>query len=83
MTNRNDGEEFERAVELFYSSLLKGAQNTRVERRVQRKGLDGFREIDILITARIADFDVLTVVECKDHSKEHLINGFGCAEMAA
>ena len=65
----NNGSQFEILLQEIYSVLVSNEQFTQVERNVQLPGLDGPRQIDVLITSQVAGMPLKTVVECRDHNR--------------
>lgn len=66
----NNGKEFESLVVKIYNSLKKQPEHENIQHNIRLKGKDGYRQIDILITSQIANFDIKTIIECKDYSKK-------------
>jgi Restriction endonuclease len=69
MNRKSDGKEFEETVHDLYALLSENEAYQSVQKNVMLPGADGLRQIDVLIKATIANFDVLTIVECRDHSR--------------
>lgn len=66
---RNDGRDFELMVRDLFDMLNKNPSYTSVEHNVQLVGHDGPRQIDILIRAQVTSLDLLTIIECRDHTR--------------
>ena len=50
-----------------------------IHRNVSLPGMDGARQIDVLITSKVAGIEIKTIVECKDYNKKvdvKVIDGF-------
>ncbi len=64
-----EGEKFEHlAVEVF-SKLSEHNDHETIEHDVMLEGPDGPRQIDVLLTGKVGPFEVKTIIECKDYSK--------------
>ncbi len=66
---RDDGKPFERLTHEIFSMLIENPAYMSVEHDVQLGGQDGPRQIDVLIRARVASLDLLTIIECRDHAR--------------
>lgn len=67
MGKKKTGKRYEKFVESIYQTLTISDKNTIVEHDVNVKGHDGTRQIDLLIKSKVADHDLITVVECRDY----------------
>lgn len=65
---KNTGKPFEAFVKSVYDALTEDDRFTSVELNVELPGPDGPRQIDVLLRSRVAHFEVLTVIECRDYS---------------
>jgi len=61
------GTRFERLTEKIFAQLIKNPDYEKVEHDVKLEGKDGPRQIDVLITAKVANITIKTIVECKDY----------------
>ncbi|UII80140.1 restriction endonuclease [Flagellimonas sp. CMM7] len=68
--SKNAGKGFERLAESLFNKLIENSEYESVERDVQLQGKDGLRQVDVLIRSKVASFNMLTVVECKDHNRK-------------
>jgi hypothetical protein len=66
---RNSGIAFEKLLEEIYTALTANDELASVERNVHLEGLDGPRQIDVLIRSKVAGMSLKTIVECRDHNK--------------
>ena len=64
------GTKFEKLTERIFSQLVENPEHEKVEHNVMLEGKDGQRQIDILITYKIAGMSIKTIVECKDYSSK-------------
>lgn len=62
-----EGEGFENLTELIFKKLAASSQFDSVEKNVQIDGKDGKRQIDVLLKTTSAGFELITIIECKDH----------------
>lgn len=69
MMANNDGKEYEDLTAKCYRILSANEKYTSVEQNVKLDGPDGPRQIDVLLRSRVADMDLMTIVECKDYNK--------------
>lgn len=60
------GEEYEALVEQLIAALVSVEGVHQVERDVRVQGLDGLRQIDVLVRTKVGPFDLTMIVECKD-----------------
>jgi hypothetical protein len=65
---KKTGKPFESFVKSVYDALTEDERFTSVEMDVKLPGPDGPRQIDVLLRSRIAHFDLLTIIECRDYS---------------
>ncbi len=65
---KNTGEEFEKLAESIFRKLVKNPQFESVERNVWIDGIDGKRQVDVLIKAEVVGINIITVIECKDYN---------------
>lgn len=65
----NDGSSFEEQVSSLYKILLTEDKLAKISRNERVSGPDGERETDIIIRRSIADFNITTVIECKDYKR--------------
>ena len=63
------GKIFESLVYQIFDAISKTTGYDSVEMDVALEGPDGPRQIDVLIRSKIAGMSILTVIECKDHSR--------------
>lgn len=63
------GTEFELLTTDLFSQLSKDREFESVQHDVMLDGLDGKRQIDVLLTGKVGPFEVKTIIECKDYSK--------------
>lgn len=66
---KNTGKPYERFIYELYTALTKDDRFTSVEKDVMLEGKDGYRQIDVLMRAHVANADLLIVIECRDHGK--------------
>lgn len=69
MANKS-GEGFEKLTEDIYVRLIRYEKFEKVERNVKINGVDGERQIDILLTTYTMGLEIKTIVECKDYNKK-------------
>lgn len=66
---KNDGKFFEKLLSELITIMSASNRYTSVDGpRVFLEGHDGEREFDIVLRSKVCGFDLLTVVECRDHS---------------
>lgn len=63
------GTEFEILTTELFTRLSKDSEFESVEHDVMLDGKDGKRQIDVLLSGKVGPFDVRTIIECKDFSK--------------
>ena len=63
------GTEFEILTTELFSRLSKDREFESVEHNIWLDGHDGKRQIDVLLSGKVGPFDVKTIIECKDFSK--------------
>lgn len=62
------GTKFEKLTEKIFSQLVENPEYEKVEHNVMLEGKDDQRQIDILITSKIAGMTIKTIIECKDYN---------------
>jgi hypothetical protein len=65
----NDGKSFESLVAEFYRRTVAENPGMKVSQNRRITGPDGDREFDVVIEAQVADFLLVTVIECKDYGR--------------
>ena len=65
----NNGQTFEALVAEFYQALLAENSTSQITTQERIAGPDGLREFDIVIRTSVADFESITLVECKDYGR--------------
>lgn len=70
MAKRNDGTGFEKLVESIYWQLKGDDKFQKVEQNIYLDGLDGKRQIDVLVQTQVAGLKISIIVECKDHKRK-------------
>jgi len=70
MSKKNNGKDFEKLTESIYQFLTEDDPSSTVQHNVSVDGSDGKRQIDILITSKIAGMEITTAIECKDYNKK-------------
>lgn len=68
MKKHKDGKQFEKLTAHVFEVLTKN-EAVSVEKDALLDGIDGPRQIDVLMRSRIAGIDILTIVECRDYGK--------------
>ncbi|MGL4473861.1 MAG: restriction endonuclease [Shewanella sp.] len=79
MSNNNNGLAFEMLAERIFEEISRQHDGVSIRRNVSMKGIDGERQIDLLITSNFAGMEFRTIVECKDYNKKvdvKVIDGF-------
>ncbi len=66
----NDGKRYESLVAQLYRALTEGDKRTTVKVNDRIRGCDGLRETDVAIRSKVGDYELLTIVECKDHKRK-------------
>lgn len=61
------GLEFEQLTVDIFEQLIKDNPVESIEHNVQLPGIDGPRQIDILLKGNVGPIEVMTIIECKDH----------------
>ncbi len=69
MTNKKTGKPYEQFVHDIYTILASDDRFTSVEKDVELIGHDGPRQIDVLLRSKVANLELLTVIECRDYTK--------------
>jgi hypothetical protein len=64
---KNTGKPYEVFVSDIYKLLTKDDRYTTVQHDVKIEGQDGPRQIDVLLRSKIANIELLTVIECRDY----------------
>tara|TARA_R110001592_G_scaffold100281_2_gene284686 strand:+ start:919 stop:1830 length:912 start_codon:yes stop_codon:yes gene_type:complete len=67
---KNNGREFEKLTESIFRKFVKNPRYEKVEHNVNLKGIDGPRQIDVLISCKSCGINFVTVVECKDYNSK-------------
>lgn len=70
MKKKNTGKEFEYLAETIFRKLIKNPDIESVEHNVMVVGIDGKRQIDVLIKSEVAGINISTVIECKDYNSK-------------
>lgn len=60
------GQEYEALVEQLIAALVSVDGVHEVERDVRLEGLDGPRQIDVIVRTKVGPFELTMIVECKD-----------------
>jgi hypothetical protein len=60
------GSQFEKLSAEIFMALRTNPQLESVEHNVQLLGIDGPRQIDVLMRGRVGPLEILTIIECKD-----------------
>lgn len=63
---KNTGKQFEEQTEQVFKLLCEMESGSEVSRDVQLKGIDGPRQIDVLLRSTVAGLGIITIVECRD-----------------
>jgi Restriction endonuclease len=66
---KNDGKPFEILTKEIFEALVENPAYTKVKHNVKLDGKDGPRQIDVLIQAQVSSLPILTIIECKDESR--------------
>lgn len=64
------GTSFELMTKNIFEKLSAKSQYEIVEHNVKLNGKDGPRQIDVLISAKVAGMDMKTIIECKDYKSK-------------
>lgn len=64
------GTSFELMTKKIFEKLSENSQYETVEHNIKLEGKDGPRQIDVLISAKVAGMDIKTIVECKDYKSK-------------
>ncbi|WP_108812265.1 restriction endonuclease [Sphingorhabdus sp. Alg231-15] len=67
--SKNDGKPFEKLTARVFE-ILTAKDGAIVQRDVKLNGADGPRQIDVLVRSQIGDIDIVTIIECRDHSRK-------------
>jgi hypothetical protein len=67
---KNTGKDFERLTLSIYRKLVFDQKHETVEHDVFLDGPEGPRQIDVLVTHKKGDLNLLTVIECKDYKEK-------------
>jgi hypothetical protein len=62
------GDEFERLTERIFKIMTAGP-GVSVERNVQMPGVDGPRQVDVVVRSSVGPISLTTIVECRDHGR--------------
>ncbi|MCX6120050.1 MAG: restriction endonuclease [Ignavibacteriales bacterium] len=65
-----ESEQFEKLTKELFELLRNDPKIETVEQNVLLEGIDGPRQIDVVIRGKVGPIDILTVVECKDNSRK-------------
>ncbi|EOB1204577.1 restriction endonuclease [Photobacterium damselae] len=79
MARLNNGLDFELLTEKIFKEISSKHDDVSIRRNVSIKGIDGNRQIDLLISSKFAGCEFITIVECKDYNKKvdvKVIDGF-------
>lgn len=66
---KNTGKEFEGLTARVYEYLTAQEQYTQVERDVYLDSPEGLRQFDVVLRSKVADLELVTVIECRDFKK--------------
>jgi hypothetical protein len=66
---KNTGKEYEALTEQIFRFLTKEDRYTSVEKDVYLDSADGPRQFDVVLKSQVAGIALLTVIECRDFSK--------------
>lgn len=66
---QNDGKKLESTTKTVFDVLSARDLDTTVSLDVKLEGIDGNRQIDVLLESRLAGLNIRTIVECKDHKR--------------
>lgn len=64
------GTSFELMTKKIFEKLSANSQYEIVEHNIKLEGKDGPRQIDVLISAKVAGMNIKTIVECKDYKSK-------------
>lgn len=64
------GKEFELLTKSIFEKLSENSKFESVEHNVKLEGKDGPRQIDVLISAKVAGMELKTIIECKDYKSK-------------
>lgn len=67
---KKTGKKFEKLAESIFSKLIKNPNYERVEHNVLLNGVDGERQIDVLVTSQSVGIEFKTIIECRDYNKK-------------
>lgn len=67
---KKTGIEFEKFVYQLYKKLVRNPNYETVQHNVKLKGIDGLRQIDVLLSNKSFGVNYLTVIECKDYKSK-------------
>ena len=70
MKKKNTGKDFEHLAETIFRKLIKNPDIEFVEHNVMVDGIDGKRQVDVLIKSEVAGISIVTVIECKDYNSK-------------
>ena len=65
-----ESKQFEKLTQEVFELLRNDPKIETVEQNILLEGIDGPRQIDVVIRGKVGPIDILTVVECKDHSRK-------------
>ena len=68
-SKKNTGKEFEALTKTIFDILTSKEKHSNVELDVKLEGVDGPRQIDVLVESKVAGIHVRTIVEARDYSK--------------
>ncbi|WP_428037055.1 restriction endonuclease [Amphritea sp.] len=63
------GSEFENLTAEIFNALRNDTRYESVEKNVMINGIDGPREVDVLLRGKVGPIDIVTAIECKDYNK--------------
>ncbi len=66
---QNDGKDFEELTHNIFQLLSNNESYTSVARDIELSSPDGPRQFDVVLRSKVAGLNILTVIECKDHSR--------------
>ena len=66
---KNDGKSFEETTKQLYDILTSDDRRTTVRKNVKLNGVDGERQIDVLVETTVAGLHLRTIIECRDYNK--------------
>ncbi|GFZ87255.1 hypothetical protein GCM10011531_18130 [Aquaticitalea lipolytica] len=70
------GIKFERLAESIFKKLVRNPNFEKVQHNVMLEGIDGKRQIDVLVSSSSFGFNYITVIECKDYKRRVSISDF-------